>query len=510
MEKLYSFFWPVKKEELKKFVPLSLMLFFTIFCYNTLKAIKDSLIVPSIGAEALSFVKFYFVVPSAVFVVILYISLSSRIRFNRIYFYIGSFYIVYFLLFAFVLYPYQDYFHPDPVKINSLIAKEVQFFSFTLKFTHFKWLLLLYGKWLYIVFYVLAELWGSTMTFLLFWQFSNRIIATNQAKRLYPMINLVGSFGTFVSGTAIKNVSIFQKFISTDLKIVFTMQFLLSTMCIAAIFILIIFRYINDKIINESRIAEKSLSQEINMLQKKTSFSESIRVIFSSKYLGYIVILVLSYGIAINLLEGPWKAKIKELYPQTDSYLYFMGHVNQWNGAVAIVLSLIGASLMKKYSWYTAAIITPIMIFITGIAFFSLVVFENSIHVILGTFFTSAINPLFLAVMLGATQNVLSKSSKYSLFDSTKEMTYIPIEEELRSKGKAAVDVVGARLAKSGGALIQSLLFMIFPAATFSSIAPFLMLIFAIVAIIWIINVKVLNKEYLRYLSKTESGGIKE
>lgn len=503
MEKILSFLWPIKKNELGKFLPLSSILFFTIFNYTTLKAMKDSLIVPSIGAEAISFIKFYFVVPSAVLVVILYIKLSNRFRFNQIYLYIGSFYILYFVAFAFIFYPYQSFFHPDPDRINALVHQEVKFASFTIKLLYFKWFFLLYGKWLYVIFYVLAELWSSTMAFLLFWQFSNKIVGTDQAKRFYPMINLLGSFGNFVSGTTIKYISTIQSLISTDVKILFTVKVLLSAMSISAIFILVIFRYINNQVIQNSEIAEESYTKEARALRKKTPLMESLRLILSSRYLGYIVVLVFCYGISINLLEGPWKAKIKELYPDMNNYLYFMGTINQWNGALAIVLSLLSAMIMRKYSWFAAAIVTPIMIFITGIGFFSLVVFENPIHVFFSTFFV--VNPLFLAVVLGGVQNVLSKSSKYSLFDSTKEMTYIPIEEELRSKGKAAVDVIGARFAKSGGALIQSLLFMIFPAATYASISPILMIIFAIVAIIWILNVRVLNKEYLKYLNKSNN-----
>jgi ATP:ADP antiporter, AAA family len=505
MESLYSFFWPIKKEELGKFVPLSLILFLTIFCYNTLKALKDSLIVPSIGAEALSFIKFYFVVPSAVLVVVLYINLSNKLRFNQIYFYIASFYVCFFMLFGFVLYPYQDYFHPDINTVSNLINREINFFSLKIKMFHFKWFIMLYGKWLYVVFYVLAELWSSTMTFLLFWQFSNRIIITSQAKRLYPMINLFGSSGNVASGVTIKSLSVFQGIFGAEFKLLFSLQFLLTVMSFAAILVLIVFKYINEQVIKDSKIDDKITSKETAALNKKSSFGESLQVIFSSKYLGHIVILVLSYGIAINLLEGPWKAKVKELYPDAESYLHFMGHVNQWNGTVAIILSLLGAFIMKKYSWFSAAVITPILIFITGIGFFTMVVFENSFYVFLSTFFTLSVSPLFLAVLLGAMQNVLSKASKYSLFDSTKEMTFIPIEEELRSKGKAAVDVVGSRFAKSGGALIQSLLFIFFPAATYVSISPFLMFIFAIVAIIWVINLKALNKKYLYYIQKENS-----
>ena len=100
-----------------------------------------------------------------------------------------------------------------------------------------------------------------------------------------------------------------------------------------------------------------------------------------------------------------------------------------------------------------------------------------------------------MAVIVGAVQNILSKGVKYSLFDPTKEMAYIPLDQELKVKGKAAVDVIGGRLRKTSGGSIEIILLTI-TAGNQLTIAPYLFVIIVFVGLTWVSAVKGLSKLY--------------
>jgi len=81
-------------------------------------------------------------------------------------------------------------------------------------------------------------------------------------------------------------------------------------------------------------------------------------------------------------------------------------------------------------------------------------------------------------------------------------MAYIPLDQESKVKGKAAVDVVGARLGKSGGSLIQQGLIVTF--GSIAAITPYVAIILFGIIAAWIFAVRVLNKQFLALTASKE------
>lgn len=474
--------WPISMHENKKFIPMAMMMFCILLNYSTLRSIKDGLVVTDIGAEAISFLKTYVVLPVSVTGVILYAKLCNMMSAEKVFYTVTGFFLGYLVLFTFFLYPYHTSLHPNVENIALLSDA----------YPNLKWFIRIGGKWIFATFYTVSELWGAFMVSLLFWQFANQITKTEEAKRFYSMFGLLGNASlpltALILGYFLHEET---QIVSKELKFIPV----LLIMMLSCLLIMLLYRWITYNVLTDPTLYTPRESGGSKKQKIKLSVAESLKMIVTSKYLGLIALLILSYGISINIVEGVWKSKIRELYSTAESYTMFMGRFQAWQGTVAIAFMLVGSNILRKVSWSAAAIFTPLMIFITGCTFFGFVFFQENQTV---NYLTLAmgLTPLGLAAGIGTVQNVLSKATKYSLFDSTKEMAYIPLDDEMKSKGKAAVDVIGGRFGKSGGGVIQSTLFMLFPALTFSEAIPVLASVFFVIVISWLYSVKNLGKEY--------------
>src|SRR5580765_3858237 len=87
--------YPIEWYENKKFLPMAAMMFCILFNYSTLRSIKDGFVVTGIGPEAISFLKTYVVLPSAIMMMVIYAKLCNIMNQQKVFYTISGFFSVY-------------------------------------------------------------------------------------------------------------------------------------------------------------------------------------------------------------------------------------------------------------------------------------------------------------------------------------------------------------------------------------------------------------------------------
>ncbi len=484
--KLRAFLWPVHGHELKKFVPMLIMFFLICFNYNLLRATKDALVVTAkgSGAEALPFLKVWAVLPMAFLFTFIFTRLSNHFKKEKIVYVVLGGFLAFFLLFGLVLYPYRDSLHPNE------LADRLQG---TLPMG-FKGFIAVFRNWTYTAFYIMSEMWSTIVMTVLFWGFANDVTSVKDAKRFYALLGLGANFSSILAGSVATWIS--SHTFNPSLPFGSdawgqSVGFLVGIILLSGLIFMGLFRWFHAQGMgynSEFAVRQQSASAPVKMGLRK-SFS----YLAKSKYLIYLAIIVVCYNIGINLVEVLWKDQVKQLFPNPSDFNAYMGKVMTSIGIVSTLVSIfVTGVVIRKTSWSFSALITPAIILITGIGFFSFLLFKDTpLSHLAAIFGTSSLG---MCAFFGSLQNCFSRASKYTLFDATKELAFVPLSNESKLKGKAAIDGVGSRLGKSGGSLIHQGLLMFL--GTVSLSAPYVGAILLVVVGSWILAAKALGKQF--------------
>lgn len=480
-----SMLWPIHAFELKKFLPMFFLFFFINFNYTILRDTKDTLIVTATGAETIPFLKFWGVVPGAIIFMLIFTKLSNIVTRERLFMGLMATFGLFFGLYAAILYPNRDAI--SPIALTDWM------------YAHFpqglRGLVGMIRYWPSSLFYIMAELWGSAAVSLLFWGFANQITKVAESKRFYALFGIGANLAMYPSGFLIKKFARIKDYLPEGVDAWgVTLNYTMGAVVIACVAAIAVYWWINKEVLTDPRFIDTSEVKKSKKDKPKMSIKESMLFLLRSPYLGCIAILVMAYGMSINLVEVTWKKQLNLQYPNPNDYQDFMGSFSMATGTLTILMMLfVGGNVIRRFGWGTAAMFTPVVLAVTGLGFFAFVIFRDQLSGFVAMMGTT---PLMLAVLFGMIQNVMSKATKYSMFDPTKEMAYIPLDAEVKLKGKAAIDVVGARLGKSGGSVVQQGLLILFNAASILEVAPYIAILLMGIIVAWIFAAMALSKRF--------------
>lgn len=370
-------------------------------------------------------------------------------------------------------------------------------------------LIAMFRNWSFTLFYVMCELWGTMVLSVLFWSFANEVTKIGEARRFYSVLGIGANLSTIVAGQ-ISNSLHFDHYLPwlplgadewEQSMIVIMFLMVVSGACIMGAFY-----WMNKHVLNTLEYRAFHAHLDDKPRKRKLSLKESFSYLSNSKYLLCIAALVVSYNLVINLVEVIWKGQLGVLYPSPKDYNIYMNNLTSLMGVFSTFAALFMARTISRFGWTKTALLTPLIMLVTSMGFFIFYFLQDN----LGDAFTTMVGmtPLAIACFFGSTQNCLSKAAKYSLFDTTKEMTFIPLDHDEKLRGKAAIDGVGSRLGKSGGSVIHQSLLMFL--GSFTATAPYIAGFILGVIALWMGAVRSLGKQFTNLVAEKDAKAYQE
>jgi ATP:ADP antiporter, AAA family len=450
---------PVHQHELTRFLCIATLMFFISYIHSILHISKDALVIQHLGTESISAIKVWVVLPISLIFMFIYIKLADKFTRSQLFHFTNWFLVSYFILFALVLYPHKE---ACTIDISETLIQRLP---------SLKYLFKVISNWHYTLFYVFSESWVAIMFTISFWQTANHITTFEESKRFYPLFGFAAGLSKLAAGVLSVN------YVAKGMNYQPTLNNVTISIAAAGIGISICIFALEIIIGKNSFNSNKSHFK----IKSKITLKESLKYIASSKVILLIVSLLLCYNISINLVEGVWKKSIEVLYGcQANMIHRFISNVEIYISIISMLGSFVCIYILQFFKWRTSALITPVVVFIAGGMFFLFMILRDIPYLV-----AIPISATAIAVYIGAIYEIFSRSAKHALFDPTKESVYIPLDDDLKTKGKAAAETIGLRFGKGGGAFIQQILFGIFPSLTLLDLSPIIFGIFLIVMLGW-------------------------
>lgn len=452
----------------RKFISLGWMLFFIAVNYVILRDMKTTLLITATDIGTLTFVKLYLSLPVYLMSGILYVLLCHIVSREKLFYVILIPFLIFFAAFALFIYP------------NPQISKNG-----------------------IVVFYLLAELWGPVILTVLFWQFANEIMSVKEAKKVYILLGLFPTVGMIVGSLIITHYSQATEGFPSEEAIGITLNYLMAVLTICGIATLAVYYWMTKKVLNDPRIYTPT-PQVSTEKGSPLSFMKSLENIFKSPYLWLIIGIIFASTVWSNIIQIIWKGQFWVFYPTKNDYNAIMGTLSVTAGSLGIAFMFIEYIVLARCRWITAALVPAILTFIMGLIFLGLILYadgKDPLMPFMGTSLSKAI------VWIGNLSVRIPQIS--SLFAVTLLIAYIPLDQDIKTKGRAVVEIIFARIIISIGYFLGTQLLMTggFSSGVrnYTNIIPWVALVLIALMTLWILCVKALSKRFEALVSENET-----
>ena len=242
----------------------------------------------------------------------------------------------------------------------------------------------------------------------LFWTMANSRFPLSTARWLYGLFCTVGSAGGISGGFVVGKLA---ASLGTAQVPWLMVPLLLLTMLVSWL------GFSKGAAPQQSRVAVR--------------LGEGLRVCARSRYLGLMIVLIAVIQVVVTLIDYQFNTVVEQSFSNLDSRTRAIGRVYAGIDGVSLFLQLASGGILRVLGVSLTLLGIPLVLGSSVLAFVAL--------------------PHFLTM---AVAKVASKAMDYSIFRVAKELLYLPLGAAEKTQGKAAVDVLGYRVAKGGASLL--------------------------------------------------------
>jgi len=381
--------------------------------YAILRSARNALVVADLGGGAQSIPWFELCggMPGAIIMTFVLTWLLNRYSLKHVFFIVLFVFIGFFCLFSAAIYPWLSGWKGTVVPLLSSM-----------------------------IFFVMAELWKIALLTVLFWGLVNQYVPLENAKRFYAPLMLGGSVGTIVAGPLISLCT--SDFLSGKSWHV-SLNWMMGVLGVIGVVIAWLFARLWNEFSGAERVETKK-SEEV------LSVWESIRICFQSRYLLLLAWVTVADYIAYALAEVIFFDVLRQQYPNPLDYCDFMGKLSLWNGVLTAVSALvITPYLLKKYRWVVASLVTPVCLLVMEAAFF-FALWHPALSV-----------QVPVLVGIGSLLFCTVRAAKYTLFDTSKEISFLLLPPLEKMQGKLVIDGMCARIGRGSASFLSLMLIQV-------------------------------------------------
>ena len=460
-----NFFFPIRRAEWKLFASMFFILSLINVNFSILRSMRNTLVVADSGGSS-AFIPYFELFGTFPASILMTWGLSRLMRVFSLRFIFSAtmlFFLAFFLIFAFWIYPERS-------SIHAFLEHK---FHFLFGFSKFQ---VIFTHWPDMVFYIMSELWKVALLSVIFWSCINQSLSLEEAKRFYPPLMLGSSVGAILAGP----ITVFcsshfswEFFPIANQRWQHSLYLLTFFLIACGLLTLWSFNYLSKKL----QIRKEPLptnGKKEPFARRLLSLSSSFQYLLKSPYLASLLLIVVAEYISYTLGELIFLETLKITHPSPPDYCQYMGSLTFWTGILTAFSALILAPYcLQKYRWRQAALITPVLMVLVTLGFFTGIYLGK-----LGWF------PVSFSILLGSLHFCIGRSMKYTLFDATKELAFIPLTQEAQVKGKLIIDGIGSRMGRGASSLLSIALFTLIGGPAESALfAGILAVSFALISI---------------------------